>query len=296
MKQARNCSILRVLILEKIMPFKTVLTVTAPDLGFADIDMAASLCESVEAHLSTLIVQTASPPPIGEYAAVVSEAWLQERREEERRLEARRNDVTAHLARKPISADVATEYPEVAWANEVIGRRGLYADVTLAGPEVLAAETLRAKIIEGALFASGKPLLVVPDAGSATLVPQRMLVAWDARVEAARAVHAALDMLKRARDVKVVIVDPVTGATAHGAEPGADVATYLSRHGVRASVERVPSQGLSVADVLRRCARDFGSQMLVMGAYGHSRLRERIFGGVTRSLLEEPSLPVFLAR
>ena len=278
------------------MPFKTVLTVTAPDLGFADIDLAASLCESVEAHLAALVVQTASPPPIGEYAAVVSEAWLQERQEEERRLEARREALTAHLAQKAISADVATEYPELAWADEVIGRRGLYADVTVLGPEVLATETLRAKIIEGALFVSGKPLLLMPEAGSATLAPKRILIAWDARVEAARSVYAALDMLKSANDVRVAIVDPNPGETAHGAEPGADVATYLSRHGIKASVERVPSQNLAVADVLRRCARDFDSQMLVMGAYGHSRLRERIFGGVTKSILEAPSVPVLLAR
>lgn len=278
------------------MPFKTVLTVTSPDLGFSDIDLAASLCESVEAHLATLVVQTASPPPIGEYAAAVSDAWLQERQEEERRLEARREALIAHLARKTLSADIVTEYPELAWADEVIGRRGLYADVTLAGPEVLATETLRPKIIEGALFASGKPLLLVPDAGSATLWPKRILIAWDARVEAARSVYAALDMLKAAKDVRVVIVDPRAGETAHGAEPGADVATYLSRHRIMASVERVPSQNLAVADVLQRCARDFDSQMLVMGAYGHSRLRERIFGGVTRSVLEAPPLPVFLAR
>lgn len=278
------------------MPFKTVLTVTAPDLGFADIDLAASLCESVEAHLAALVVQTASPPPIGEYAAVVSDSWLQERQEEERRLEARREALIAHLARKTLSADVATEYPELAWADEVIGRRGLYADVTLVGPEVLATETLRAKIIEGALFASGKPLLLTPDVGSATFAPKRILIAWDARVEAARSVYAALDMLKAANDVRVAIVDPIAAETAHGAEPGADVATYLSRHRIKASVERVPSQNLAVADVLQRCARDFDSQMLVMGAYGHTRLRERILGGVTRSVLEAPSLPVFFAR
>lgn len=278
------------------MPFKTVLTVTAPDFGFADIDLAVSLCESVEAHLAALVVQMASPPPIGEYAAVVSDAWLQERQEEERGLEARREALIAHLARKMLSTDIVTEHPELASADEVIGRRGLYSDLTLVGPEVLATETLRAKTIEGALFASGKPLLLVPDPVSATLAPKRILIAWDARVEAARTVYVALDMLQAANEVRVVLVDPMAGETAHGAEPGADVATYLARHGIKASVERVPSQGFSVADVLRRCARDFDSQMLVMGAYGHSRLRERIFGGVTRSVLEAPTLPVFLAR
>jgi nucleotide-binding universal stress UspA family protein len=122
------------------------------------------------------------------------------------------------------------------------------------------------------------------------------MVAWDSSLEAARAVREALDMLVAADDVRLVLVDPVAGESGQGAEPGADAAAYLARHGVKVAVDRLPSSGQSVAAVLSRHAADMDAELMVMGAYGHSRLRERIFGGVTRSILDEPPLPIFMAR
>lgn len=238
----------------------------------------------------------AAPPPIGEYAVLVSDAWLAERQEDEKSLAARRDEVTSVLAAGAVPGDVAAEYVELAWSDEAIGRRARYADLTLVGPDVLGTEVLRAKVIEGALFSSGKPLLLVPDGARATLAPQRIMVAWDARIEASRAAREALDLLVGASDVRLVLVDPVKGEDGHGAEPGADAAVWLARHGVQVSVERLSSEGHTVADRLRRFATDFNADMLVLGAYGHSRLRQRIFGGVTRSMLDEPPLPLFMAR
>jgi nucleotide-binding universal stress UspA family protein len=200
------------------------------------------------------------------------------------------------VAANPVSGDVVSDYEEVGWADEMVGRRARYADLTLAGPELLASETLRQKVIEGALFWSGKPLLLVPENARPSLNPKRVLVAWDTRIEATRAVREALDLLAAADEVHLAIVDPVEGERSHGEEPGADVATFLARHGVNVTVDRLPSENHSVAEVLRRHAVDTDAEVLVMGAYGHSRLRQRIFGGVTRSMLENPPLPVFLAR
>lgn len=278
------------------MPFKSILTVTSPGLGDGDLNLAQSLCESAGAHLCVSVLQIAAPPPVGEFAAMISEVWLQERQEDQRQLAARRNAVKSQLASSPISTDISTEYPELAWADEAIGRHGRYADLTVIGPDMLGTETLKAKVIEGALFSSGKPLLLVPTGARATLSPKRVLVAWDAQIEASRAVREALELLIAADEVRLVLVDPVEGETGHGAEPGADAAAYLARHGVNVGVERLPSEGHTVAEVLRRFATDFAADMLVMGAYGHSRLRERIFGGVTKSMLDEPPLVLFLAR
>src|SRR5690349_13963022 len=84
--------------------------------------------------------------------------------------------------------------------------------------------------LEGVLFSSGKPLLLVPDGASPTLKPKHVLVAWDSRIEASRAVRESLEMLKGADDVHLVLVDPVQGEDQHGEEPGADAAAYLARH------------------------------------------------------------------
>ncbi|TIQ01328.1 MAG: universal stress protein, partial [Mesorhizobium sp.] len=101
------------------------------------------------------------------------------------------------------------------------------------------------------------------------------------RLEASRAVRESLDLLPGADEVNLVMVDPVADEYRHGAEPGAAAAAYLARHGVNVTVDRLPSLDHSVVDVLRRHALDIAADLMVMGAYGHSRLRERIFGGVT---------------
>ncbi len=102
-------------------------------------------------------------------------------------------------------------------------------------------------------------------------------------------------MLRSAKEVRLALVDPVRGETGHGDEPGADAAAWLSRHGVKVSVDRIASSGEPVSTVLSRHAGDCGAQLIVMGGYGHSRLRERIFGGVTHSMLDGAKMPLFMA-
>lgn len=275
---------------------KTILTVTSPDLGDADLKLAATLCEEIEAHLAVLVLNMAAPPPIGGYAAIMSDAWLQERQADVNRLQERTAAVSDLLAASQISSDVSNEYPEEAWAHEVIGRRARYADLTVIGPELLSRGALKNKVVTGTLFSSGKPLLLVPQGSFPTLRPKRVLIAWDSRIEASNAVARSLDLLRTADDVRLVLVDPVEGEFGQGEEPGADAATYLARHGIKVTVDRRPSQGRSIAAVLRQHAIDTSAQLLIMGAYGHSRLSERILGGVTKTMIDEPPLPILMAR
>ncbi|WP_163268948.1 universal stress protein [Chelativorans alearense] len=278
------------------MSFRTLLTVTGLTQAEGDLGNAVALCEEAKAHLSVLVVALAAPPPVGEYAAMASDAWMEERRADLEALQGRTVQVSQYLASTSISTDVASEYTEVAWADEAIGRRGRYADITVVWPDLPAGGTLRSKAIEGALFSSGKPLLVVPEGWQATLSPKRIMIAWDSRIEAARAVRECLDILEGAEEVRLVSVDPVESESGHGAEPGADAAAYLARHGAKVTVDCLSSQGHSTAEILRRHAVDCAADLLVMGAYGHSRIRERIFGGVTKSILAQSSLPVLMAR
>jgi len=122
------------------------------------------------------------------------------------------------------------------------------------------------------------------------------MIAWDSRLEASNAVSRAMHLLSAADAVHVTLVDPMGDEGGQGMEPGADIATYLARHGVKVTVDRIPSQGRTVADTLGQHAIDVSADLLVMGAYGHSRLRQRIFGGVTRSIVDEPPLAVLMAR
>lgn len=278
------------------MPFKTILTVVGSDQGDRDIETAIGLCRESGAHLSVLVLGLASPPPIGAYAAVVSEAWMAERDAELKRLSERADEIEKIVAKEGIEADIAFEYTEMAWADSIIGRRARYADLLLVGPDLIGRGDLKKYVLDGALFESGRPLLLAPAGKMATLQPKRIMLAWDSRVEAARAAHEAVELIAAAEEVRITLVDPEAGDLAQGDEPGADVAAWLARHGARVSVDRLPSGGRAVVDVLRQHAVDCGADMIVMGGYGHSRMRERIFGGVTKSMIDEPTLPVFMAR
>jgi len=278
------------------MSFKTVLTVTGPGFGNGDLNLAAALCEEIQAHLAVFVVGIAAPPPIGEYAAIVSDDWLRERHADQTKLRKRVSSVLSLLASNPIPSDVSEGYSELVATDDVIGRRARYADITILGPEMLAGGILKEKIIEGALFSSGKPLLLVPKDSTPTLKPKCIMIAWDSGIEASNAVNCSLDLLAAAEDVHLVLIDPINGENGQGEEPGADAATYLARHGVKVTVDRLPSQGRSIATALHQHSIDIAANLMVMGAYGHSRLRERIFGGVTRSMIEKPPLPVLMAR
>lgn len=277
------------------MFFKTVLCVVGVHQSDRDVRRAMDLCAEVQAHLSVLVVCLAAPPPVGAYAAVLSEPWLQERENDNSELKQRVEEISQLTATAGTSCDVNGYYSEVVWADEAIGQRARYGDLTLIGAELLDDGDLRAAAIGGALFESARPVLLMPDGKVPTLRPKTVLVAWDSRIESARAVHEALPLLAGAERVHVTLVDPQAGLDLSGPEPGADVATYLGRHGIKVAVDRLPGGGRAVADVLAQHAMDLDADMIVMGAYGHSRLRERLFGGVTRTMIEKANLPVFMA-
>ena len=145
------------------------------------------------------------------------------------------------------------------------------------------------------VLAAGRPLLVTPYAGHPGTVGERVLVAWNASREAARAVNDALPLLRTARTVTVIAINPASSVDEHGAEPGADIALHLSRHGIRADVERHTSEDVVVADLLLSRAADLAADLVVMGAYGHSRTRELVLGGVTQDMLRRMTVPVLMS-
>ncbi len=277
------------------MAFKVILGVTGVDHGETDLKVAAELCAQVGAHLSILVVSLAAAPPIGRYAAAISDAWLEERRADLRRLDDRVAAVSNFRVAAAPSADLGSRYLEAAFADETIGECARFADLVVVGPELLAGAMLKSRVIDGVLFSSGRPLLLVSSKSRPTLRPKRVVVAWNSSLEASRAVHQAMDILEGAQQVHVAMVDPI-GCGENSSEPGNDIAAFLIRHGLKVVVDRLAGMGRDPEEVLCRRAVDMSAELVVMGAYGHSRLRERIFGGVTRSMLQDAPLSVFMAR
>jgi nucleotide-binding universal stress UspA family protein len=141
---------------------------------------------------------------------------------------------------------------------------------------------------------SGRPVLIVPYVGEFSGIRNHPLVAWDASPGAARAVTNALPLLKRSTRVDVAVINPGAHPGVHGQEPGADIALYLSRHGIKANViTRITH--VAVGDALLSLAAELGSGLIVMGGYGTSRFREIMLGGATRTVLESMTVPVLMS-
>ncbi|MER9335432.1 universal stress protein [Mesorhizobium sp. M0293] len=293
------------------MAFKSLLSVAGADHSDRDVRTAARLCAEVGAYLSVLIMSppplVMSPPPLGdgipEWPGKRAHAALAKRYSQIERFsqDTASWEKTSREIHKLLRAtwrcyDVDIANCDQASIGDAVRQRALCNDLTIVGPPFLNDVNLGPLVFNGSLFDTGKPVLVVPEGAEATLSPRRVLVGWDSRVEASRSVREALDLLSGAEEVRVALVDPEATCTGNGAEPGADIAAYLTRHGARVSVDRLASRGKPVAMVLAQQAIDTSADLIVMGVYGSRRLRERLFGGVTRWIVGKPPLPLFLAR
>jgi nucleotide-binding universal stress UspA family protein len=148
---------------------------------------------------------------------------------------------------------------------------------------------------EAVALATGRPVLVVPRIGALSRVGKTVMLCWNASRESARAAADALPVLRAADQVIVLVVDPEVSAEGHGPEPGADVAAWLARHGVNVTVQRDVAADTQVGEAILSRAADHDVDLIVMGLYGHSRLREMVLGGVSRTLLSSMTVPVLVS-
>jgi len=155
--------------------------------------------------------------------------------------------------------------------------------------------TERLDIADRLVMESGRPVLIIPNAGGHERVGERVLVAWNGRREAARAVFDALPLLRRAMEVKVVFVNPQAERERAADIPAVDICAALARHGVKCEATEQVQPGAGVGETLLACAEDCGADLLVMGCYGHARLRELVFGGASRHVLAQMPIPVLMS-
>lgn len=173
-----------------------------------------------------------------------------------------------------------------------------YADLIVLsrGAAARARFRLGTDLPEYVVLHSTRPVLLVPADYGQEAVGRNIVVGWNGSMEATRAVTAALPLLRRAGSVVVAVIDHDAIAERHGEQPGADLAVYLARHGVKVDVVRERSAaGDGIGAALLGLARDCGADLVVAGAYGHSRYREWVAGGVTRALLDQMAVPLLMA-
>lgn len=278
------------------MTYRTITTVlTDLDLDAATLRAAMDLTRREQAHLDVLCLGLDRTQPGFYYAganAMVVQDNLTQAREDSVRLEAGAREILK-------GADFA--WSATAISAQIVALSGLIAHRTRFSDLVVLPRPYGPKrnheceaITEAAMFDGDVPVFIHPDGAELPAEISTVLVGWNESTEAMRAIRAALPFLQQADTVNIAIVDPPQ----HGPErsdPGGALSQMLARHGVRAEVSVLSKTLPRVCDVLLRHAGDIGAELVVMGAYGHSRFRESILGGATRNMLELAEVPVLLA-
>jgi nucleotide-binding universal stress UspA family protein len=279
------------------MSYKTILVQLDQGVRRGErLELAFGLAEKFDANLIGLFALSAPRIPslaLAEAGPVVVEAVKRQRGEAAQQAE---REFRAGLVRHDgVRAEWRMSAQDALGAVRLHAR---YADLVVVGqplPPGDDTDGLLSGFAEELVLTAGRPVLLVPYAGRFSAVGDRVLLAWNAGREAARAMTDALPLLARAVEVQVVVFDPDRGSGDHGEEPGADIGLYLARHGVKVTVARQVGAGIDVGEQILSRAADVSADLVVMGAYGHSRTRELILGGVTRTLLESMTVPVLMS-
>jgi nucleotide-binding universal stress UspA family protein len=260
--------------------------------GYAG-DFAVSVANTVGAHLTGVAFVYDPIVPVAATGYIPPEVIETQQRDNEAAAQAAINRFNATAGRVGLIVEPTKLPASLASAGELFGRIARRFDLAIvaqAEPEKDAVEEL---IAESALFESGRPVIVVPYIQKAPLKLNRVMACWDGSRQATRAIADAMPLLERAGQVELVIVANERGK--QDEIPGADMGQHLARHGLKVDVNRITEGDIDVADALLSHAADASIDFIVMGGYGHSRLREFILGGVTRSVLRSMTVPVLMS-
>lgn len=256
-------------------------------------DYAVSLAKLFEAHLAgvAFIYEPVIPGTV--LGGIPTDLIEAQREENTKAAKVAASRFEAAAASAGLSAEVRILDASVAGAADLFGRIARRFDLAVVGqarPKEGASEEL---LIEGALFESGRPVVVVPFVQTKAVSLERVLICWDGSRPATRAIADALPILRRAKAIDIVAV---SGERGKGGElAGTNMARHLARHGLTVALKRVSSGDVDVPSAIRAQVAETGADFMVMGGYGHSRLREFILGGVTRTILTSSTIPVLMS-
>lgn len=272
-----------------LVPITTFPNGNGPDLALHVASIARHLNAAVEALVLTPTFPTVSSP-LGNLLLDVPSLVGGARSKAHERGTAVLNAMTESLGSAAIRVHATELECTMGAAGEAFVQAARYYDLVVAG--IVPGDASLQAAAEMAIFGSGRPTLLVPEEEPAPGFGH-VMIAWDGSKVAARAVADAREFLDRATTVTIAAV--VDEKALPENDPGARLAGYLERRGTAASVTRLQAQGQPIADVLQACARERAAGLLVMGAFGHSRLRDFVLGGATNGVLKKPLLPVLLS-
>jgi nucleotide-binding universal stress UspA family protein len=279
---------------ESAMTYKTILVHLDRGPRSADrLELGFELADALDSHLVGLFALSSSSIPsyaLAEAGALVRDA------ESRRRAESTKEAAAAFRIAASRHGRVRSEWRASSRdALDAMRVSARYSDLVILGQNDSDNDLsgVSRELVDDLVLSAGRPVLIVPYAGKFRRVGRRVLIAWNAGQEAARAVTDALPLLARAEAVEVTAFEPQTAD--HGDIPGADISLFLARHGVKVTAAQQRGEGIDVGSQILSRAADFDADLIVMGAYGHARLRQLVLGGVTRTLLESMTVPVLMS-
>lgn len=278
------------------MAYKTILTVVSSKSQTSQVDAAIGIARREDAHLEVFCLGV-DHSQAGYYYAGASAYVFQESIDKALAAAGElEGSIRNRLEQEDIRWSMDNAVAQVGGLTTLIGMRARFADlVVLNRPYGDNASPDGEAITEAALFEGSAPVLILPETGLTKNYGKKIMVAWNQSEESMTAVRRSRPLLKAAESVEITVVDP----SPHGPErsdPGGALSQMLSRHGINVEIAVLARTMPQVSDILDKRARETGADMIVMGAYGHSRFREAILGGTTRSMLTKASIPVLMAR
>ncbi|MFW5679604.1 MAG: universal stress protein [Pseudomonadota bacterium] len=274
------------------MSFKTIVVHVDADSNRDErLTLGTALASRHDGHLIGLypIEPPYLPPSLGELAGPVEAEMIEAQRQA---AQARAEELETVFRERFRDGGLSVEWrTEEGDPATVLARHGRYADLLVVPQGDEGSVFPDASLAERIILDGSCPVLMVPREGHFAGFGETVLVAWNDSREAAKAVRAALPLLEDAKKVVLLQVDPPDGSDALVI----DKATQLARHGIRADAHHTVSAGVPIGEVLLSSIADHDASALVMGAYGHTRLREWVLGGATRSVLSSMTVPTLLA-
>ncbi|HUC63451.1 MAG TPA: universal stress protein [Alphaproteobacteria bacterium] len=258
------------------------------------LDLAARLAEQFDAHLIGLYTVPDLYVPGYLMAQMPADLMAVQQGAIDRARDAARAEFETRVRGGGIEAEWRALTGE---PSSVAAMHARYADLAVVGQgdpdeHLMAGED---EVPERVVLESGRPTLVIPYAGKFPKLGERVLVAWNASAPATRAVNDALPLMSNAKKVTILAINPEGGDSGHGEVPGADIALHLARHGIKAEASHVFADDIDVGDMILSRASDEGVDLIVMGAYGHARMRELVLGGATRDIFQHMTVPVLMS-
>ena len=282
-----------------IMNYKSLLTFIDKTASLKDLKPLMNKAAESGVHLTVHAVEIALPNPALRYGyapfgtIIIPDTWQEEIEAGGKALSQRAEELEKLMQEAGVSGSIATSFCEKGFLEDEISKVAAVQDAAILPRSGAVSGDIWAKMLGSVLFNSPTGVFVANDFDFWPGDCKNVFIACDSGLQSMRAIHNALPMLIPAENVTLGLFDPIVGENADGDEPGADVAAWLSRHGCKVTIQQYPSGGMEIGKAIIRRATGLGADLVVMGAYGHSRFRQNILGGTTATMIEQTDLPVF---